>query len=193
MEGLLEAHLTEIGVAPEDFVEICSQARYGRDVNRMVFDQIMAVDDFTSKPACCLGRKSRKLTAMCPCAAFKKLMQKRNMELELEAVKALKARSAAGSGAATATPAPGDDGASESDGDGDDGTGAADAGDPDYMDEALRASLADYEVSKTDAELEMAELEQAIAASLALEQERLRLLKAVAAAEAAAKAAAVRR
>lgn len=48
VEGLLETHLTEIGVAPEDFVEICSTARNSRDVNKVVFDQILAVDDFLS-------------------------------------------------------------------------------------------------------------------------------------------------
>ncbi len=45
--------------------------RNRREVNRTVFDQIMAVDDFLT---------------------FKKLMVKRNMELELEAVEALRVR-----------------------------------------------------------------------------------------------------
>ena len=91
VESLLEQHLNEIGVTGEEFVAVCQRARDGRDINKMVFEQIMAVDDFLSE-SCVAKRWTRGLHrpshACVPLTtAFKKLMQQRNWELELEAVK----------------------------------------------------------------------------------------------------------
>lgn len=47
-EELLEQHLREIGVTSEQFVKACEWGRHRRDINRMVFDQIMAIDDYLS-------------------------------------------------------------------------------------------------------------------------------------------------
>ncbi|CAE7887860.1 unnamed protein product [Symbiodinium sp. KB8] len=58
------------------------------------------------------------------------------------------------------------------------------------MEAALAASAAEFERAKRLADMELAEVEAAIAASLALERERLEKLKALAAKEAAAAAAA---
>merc|ERR1712188_40410 len=78
VEGLLGMHLTEMGCSMEAFAELC--ATYGTtDVGKEVLEQILAVDDFIS---------------------FKKMMVKRNMELELEAMKTLQSLSVKISGGA---------------------------------------------------------------------------------------------
>ena len=69
IDNLLTQHLAEIGVSEEQFAKACEHGRDRRDVNRKVFDQLIAVDDFLT---------------------FKKLMVKRNVELELEVVRAMK-------------------------------------------------------------------------------------------------------
>jgi len=69
VDMLLEQVLAEISLPIEDFVQICERSRYKSAVSRQVYQQITAMDDFST---------------------FKKLMVRRNMELELEAVKALK-------------------------------------------------------------------------------------------------------
>ncbi|KAL1496094.1 hypothetical protein AB1Y20_014720 [Prymnesium parvum] len=72
VESLMEMHMKEMGCTPADFAELCAQ--YGStDVGRDVMEQILAVDDFV---------------------AFKEMMVRRNMELELESLRALQALSA---------------------------------------------------------------------------------------------------
>ena len=67
VEGLLGMHLTDMGCSMDAFAELC--ATYGTtDVGKEVLEQILAVDDFLS---------------------FKTMMVKRNMELELESLRAL--------------------------------------------------------------------------------------------------------
>ena len=69
VESLLNMHLTEMGCSMEQFVELCQM--YGTtEVGKEVLEQILAVDDFIS---------------------FKTMMVKRNMELELETMRALSA------------------------------------------------------------------------------------------------------
>lgn len=68
VDSLLTAHLDEVCVSPEQFCAACETSRDSRDINSEVFKQIMAMDDFLT---------------------FKKLMVKRNMELELEAAREL--------------------------------------------------------------------------------------------------------
>ena len=59
MDALLTTHLDALSITPEDFAEACQKARHtGRDVNKQVFEQLTAMDDFLT---------------------FKKLMVKRNM------------------------------------------------------------------------------------------------------------------
>ena len=48
VETLLESHLAEIGVSPEDFFEICLKAKNSGSANRNVVEQILAVEDFLS-------------------------------------------------------------------------------------------------------------------------------------------------
>lgn len=47
-ENILEQRLEELGVTPEQFVQLCEWGRNRSDVNRTVFDQITAIDDFLS-------------------------------------------------------------------------------------------------------------------------------------------------
>ena len=67
VDSLLGMHLANMGCGAEDFAALCNQYST-TDAGREVLEQILAVDDFVS---------------------FKKMMVKRNMELELESLKAL--------------------------------------------------------------------------------------------------------
>ena len=67
VDSLLEMHLEDLGVTAEQFAAVC-EAAASQQVGMEVLEQILAVDDFVS---------------------FRKMMVKRNMELELEAMKAL--------------------------------------------------------------------------------------------------------
>merc|ERR1719171_3130434 len=71
VDSLLDMHLEELGVTAEQFAAVC-EAAASQQVGMEVLEQILAVDDFVS---------------------FKKMMVKRNMELELEAMKALQSLS----------------------------------------------------------------------------------------------------
>lgn len=111
-EKLLEQHLEEVGITAEQFVKACEWGRNRRDVNREVFDQLMAIDDFLSALhagapllrasratldltwllALPLVRPARRLPAPPSppfAAAFKKMMIKRNMQLELEVIRSV--------------------------------------------------------------------------------------------------------
>lgn len=65
---MLTSNLGELGVGPELFFEACQRGRNSRDINRTVYDRMIAMDDFLT---------------------FKKIMVKRNMELQLEAMQSL--------------------------------------------------------------------------------------------------------
>lgn len=71
IDSLLEVHLNDLGVKPEVFAAFCAK-NANTEIGREVIEQILAVDDYMS---------------------FKKMMVKRNMELELESLKALQALS----------------------------------------------------------------------------------------------------
>jgi hypothetical protein len=68
VDRLLEEHLAVVGITAEEFVEVCMRARAKRnnDFNALVFEHLLAVDDFLT---------------------FKKLMCKRNAELEMETIR----------------------------------------------------------------------------------------------------------
>jgi len=47
VDSLLLSHLKTVGISSEQFVEACGSTRSSqRDVNRHVYDQIVAMDDF---------------------------------------------------------------------------------------------------------------------------------------------------
>ena len=69
IEALLSSNLGELGVTSDFFFEACLKGRNTRDINRTVYDRMIAMDDFQT---------------------FKKIMVKRNMELQMEALKSIK-------------------------------------------------------------------------------------------------------
>ena len=71
VDSLLEMHLEELGVTGEQFAAVCEAAAQ-QQVGMEVLEQILAVDDFVS---------------------FKKMMVKRNMELEYESLRGLQSLS----------------------------------------------------------------------------------------------------
>jgi hypothetical protein len=64
LDQLISSNLAQLGVTSEQFVLACARGK-DQDVNKAVFEQILAVDDFMT---------------------FKKMMVKRNMALEVEAL-----------------------------------------------------------------------------------------------------------
>ena len=66
IETLIVSNLGELGVSAEMFFEACQNGRFKRDINQAVIERMIAMDDFLT---------------------FKKIMVKRNMELQLEALK----------------------------------------------------------------------------------------------------------
>lgn len=69
VEALISSNLAELGITTELFLESCEKARNGRDINATVFERLTAMEDFQT---------------------FKKLMTKRNTELQLEAIRSFK-------------------------------------------------------------------------------------------------------
>uniref|UniRef100_K3XC66 Cilia- and flagella-associated protein 36 n=1 Tax=Globisporangium ultimum (strain ATCC 200006 / CBS 805.95 / DAOM BR144) TaxID=431595 RepID=K3XC66_GLOUD len=121
VEGVLGSSLAEIGITSSDFAEICERSRSVSDISMEVVNQILAMDDFLT---------------------FKKLMVKRNLELELEAIKALREE-------------------------------AIDAVDMDTSD--MESHFMELSILYKQEEMEQAELESAIAMSIAVQEEQLRL------------------
>lgn len=70
VEALISSNLGELGITNELFLESCEKAREGRDINATVFERLTAMDDFQT---------------------FKKIMAKRNAELQVEAMRSFKA------------------------------------------------------------------------------------------------------
>jgi hypothetical protein len=67
VDALISSNLGELGVTVEMFFDACEKGRFKRDINQAVIERMIAMDDFLT---------------------FKKIMVKRNMELQLEALKA---------------------------------------------------------------------------------------------------------
>lgn len=70
VNGLLEGFLSGMGIEPEEFVQVC-ESDSGGNLNEFVFNSILSVDDFLS---------------------FKKMMVKRNCELNVQAMSMLAVR-----------------------------------------------------------------------------------------------------
>lgn len=69
IESLITANLGELGITNELFLESCEKGRQGRDINTTVYERLTAMDDFQT---------------------FKKIMAKRNTELQLESIRTFK-------------------------------------------------------------------------------------------------------
>lgn len=140
VEQLLSTYLEELGVEIGVLVALCKTHMETNEYARKFLDYILILDDFIS---------------------FKKMMEKRNVELEYEALKVLKGLELAGKTGHEASAQP----TSEHEGWDDDER---------ILQLALAASMADAEVNAKEAEVEDAELQRALALSLAIEEERLR-------------------
>ncbi len=73
IEALISSNLGELGITNEMFLDACEKGRAGRDINTTVFERLIAMDDFQT---------------------FKKIMTKRNTELQLESLQSYKGKSA---------------------------------------------------------------------------------------------------
>lgn len=69
IEALISSNLGELGITNELFLESCEKAKDGRDINTTVFERLTAMDDFQT---------------------FKKIMAKRNTELQMESIRSFK-------------------------------------------------------------------------------------------------------
>jgi len=152
VEGLLNMHLADMGCSMEQFAELCGA--YGTtDVGKEVLEQILAVDDFLS---------------------FKKMMVKRNMELELESLRALQALSDSVEAGDQEVPVDADQPEDDEDME---------------LKVALAASLQEAqaagistavdmgEVDRKQEEQEEADLQMALAMSMALEEEQQKMVE----------------
>ncbi|GMH88240.1 hypothetical protein TrST_g10308 [Triparma strigata] len=180
-KGIVERHLNsklaEFGIGEETFYEACESNRFKNDINKNVYMQMVAMDDFLT---------------------FKKLMVRRNMELELEAVKALQNASApltapksdadaeaefqaALKASEDMTPAERValmSGAGESKDSGEAGAGANGESEmEEQLKAAIQANMTEMELFHKQEEFEQLQLEQAIAASLAMHEDELREAK----------------
>lgn len=62
----MASYLKDFGISTEIFYDALAQGRNARDINKAVFEKLLAMEDFVT---------------------FKKIMVKRNVELQLEAIK----------------------------------------------------------------------------------------------------------
>lgn len=124
VESVMCSNLAEIGLTASDFADVCERSRQSSDISMEVVNQILAMDDFLT---------------------FKKLMIKRNLELELEAIKALREETLDFVEAS--------------------GT----------MDHEMETHFMELSILYKQEEMEQAELESAIAMSIAVQEEQLRL------------------
>ena len=69
METIIASNLQELDISTETFYEACLTSRNSRDINRTVYEKMLAMEDFT---------------------VFKKIMVKRNTELQYEAMMSYK-------------------------------------------------------------------------------------------------------
>jgi len=155
VEGLLSKNLSALGISDEAFVAaVASGASSDQGLQRVIFGQVLAVDDFLT---------------------FKKMMAQRNAELESESMRTLATYSPSDEEEAelqlelalalsqAEISGPKDAAAKKA------------AFSEDDLAAALRLSMLDTEKAQSEYEREQAELEHAIALSLAAEAERLRL------------------
>ncbi|KAF0774302.1 hypothetical protein AaE_001997 [Aphanomyces astaci] len=147
VDGVLTANLAEIGITPSDFADICAKCRHSTEISMAVINQILAIDDFLT---------------------FKKLMVKRNLELELEVITAVRDEKERAVAVKSALEAEAKEAAE------DEAKAANDAASQDDF-----SNVEDYwmemDILYKQEEMEQAELEAAIALSIAVEEERFRL------------------
>jgi len=140
VETMISSNLGELGVTVDMFFDACQKGRNSRDINQAVIERMIAMDDFLT---------------------FKKIMVKRNMELQLEAMKAV---------------ALGGSRKRRGDGDEDEDLPMS-AEDEAEMERIIHDSIMEMEMFHIQAEMEAIEMERVLAMSLALEEEKLNVLQ----------------
>lgn len=149
IDSLLTTFIEELGVPAEEVIAACKK--------RMVAEQSASRDKFVTE-------FMEYITCLDDFRSFKKVMEQRNVALELEAAKAYRQHTKAEQAAASTNPAPSSNQAVESDEDRE-------------LRLAIEASLAEDAVRQRKAELDDAELQKALALSIALEEERAQARK----------------
>lgn len=139
VETMIASNLGELGVSVDMFFEACEKGRNKRDINQAVIERMIAMDDFLT---------------------FKKIMVKRNMELQLEALKSCSFPSKKGSSRMNN---PDED--------------VLSAEDEAAMERIIQDSIMEMEMFHIQAEMEAIEMERVLAMSLALEEEKLNVLQ----------------
>ena len=155
IETLIESNLGALGISSEMFMDACEKGRHGRDINTVVFERMMAMDDFMT---------------------FKKIMVKRNTELQLEALQSATATSLSDTAPISPEQEKEQYRSAMRRSMRDVGTPGRDTSEETERLEqlALQNSLREMELRHKQEQVEQMELEQALALSLALEEERLR-------------------
>ena len=131
VDSLLSENLKDLGIGQEVFLEVVGSKDLNEDLDSLVREYLLSMDDFLT---------------------FRKMMEKRNIEIELETMQAL------------------------------------DTTNEDEMDIAIAQSTQAHELSAKQLEMEDAELQHALAISLAAEEERQQLREQEIAREVASKA-----
>lgn len=134
VERLLETQLEELGLSADDFSAIVLRSGKSSPLFRLLSTHLLALDDFET---------------------FRRLMVKRNLELELQAIQAVRA---SGRDVSLSAAAPSSTKGS-----------VVEESDDDALRRAIAMSEADAESARQLAEMEAAVLEAAVAESLALE------------------------
>lgn len=166
VETTLTENLKEMGLTDQQFVAVMRESIKDPLIEKLVFGQILAADDFLT---------------------FKKLMQKRNVQLELEALEAL----SQGEIGETTGGETGDTDTTNAVEEEEEAqlqlamelslqaSEAAQTGEltKEELQAALKASVSEYDLERGKLEREQAELEHAIALSLASEADRIKKLE----------------
>lgn len=178
VEALISSNLNEVGISNDQFLESCEKARSGRDINATVFERLVAMDDFQT---------------------FKKIMTKRNTELQLEAIRTFKVNTPFPTKSVKLSTKSNENESKTMEEDEDEEyqndvplmdpedlralkeaeineLEALDAMQEEELQELLFQSLMEMELIHRQEELEHAELERALMLSLVAEEERLRAM-----------------
>jgi hypothetical protein len=172
IDTLITSNLSEVGITSDMFYESCEKGRQNRDINRAVFERMLSMEDFNT---------------------FKRIMVKRNMELQLMTLQGditpeaspMKGKFADGGGLmyTMASPMSPEEEKAQIE------KALSNSLKHDELDqkmskvenqdvqELLRSSLMEMEMLHRQEELEQQELERAMALSLAIEEERLNMLQ----------------
>eukprot|EP01064_Diplonema_japonicum_P025945 TRINITY_DN37370_c0_g1_i1.p1 TRINITY_DN37370_c0_g1~~TRINITY_DN37370_c0_g1_i1.p1 ORF type:complete len:480 (+),score=191.68 TRINITY_DN37370_c0_g1_i1:37-1476(+) len=129
VDGLLSQNLSDLGVSDEKFLEILGGSD-SKDLDHLVKEYLLSMDDFLT---------------------FRKMMEKRNIELELEAMTVLE-EIREKNNAGFVNPQDDDEKA--------------------QLEAAIEASVQDQDIQEKQLEMEDAELQHALAVSLAAEDEK---------------------